>query len=161
MKKVLSVLLILAFFTVISSSEEVFVGEKRLRLLKVKGPTAFEFEEIGFARLAGVSGMRTNDKLYEDATKVSENILKKILDEDGKLNIRIYKSEKEYKDGNTRVYHYVVIPVDDKGNTLEHVLVSKGIASVNSHTKKYFDKEKLKELQKQAKEKKLFKWKDD
>ncbi|PLX18392.1 MAG: hypothetical protein C0601_05065 [Candidatus Muiribacterium halophilum] len=157
MKKILCLFLILSVISIISFAEEVYIGEKSLKLLKVKSPTSFEFEEIGFARLAGVSGMRSNDEQNEEATKITSDILKNTVDKDGKLNIKIYKDEKKYKDGKTRVYYYVIIPIKD--SSLEHILVSKGIASVNSHTKKYFKEDTLKTLEKIAKEKKLFKWK--
>ena len=157
MKKSLCLILILSLISTISFVKEVYLGEKILKLLKVKSTTTFEFEEIGFARLAGVSGMRSNDELNEEATNITNDILNKTIDKDGKLNIKIYKDEKKYKDGKTRVYYYVIIPVKD--TTLEHILVSKGIASVNRQTKNYFKEETLKALEKKAKENKLFKWK--
>jgi hypothetical protein len=131
----------------------------KLTLEKVRSHGAFEFKEIGYSRLAGISNPRYDDNIFEQVKEIVSKKVESMKDKDGKLTVKVHSLEKTYKDGKTRTYNYVIILGPD-GQSLNEFVIRKGICYLNDYAKDYYDVEKMKELEKKAKEEKLFNWKE-
>ncbi|MFA7577193.1 MAG: thermonuclease family protein [Candidatus Muiribacteriota bacterium] len=152
----LVIFILLINFNTFADTEQIQIVEKYLTLKEVRSHTSFDFEEIGFARLAGLSGPRFKKDIYDKAVKEVENFLKTAVNKDGKLKVGLHTSVTIDSKGTERTYHYVIIYGNN--TTLNEFAVKKGIAYTNTHTKNYFDNEKMKALEKEAKDAKLYHW---
>ncbi|MGM0608216.1 MAG: hypothetical protein ACQESP_07340 [Candidatus Muiribacteriota bacterium] len=154
----LVLLLTLTFSFNAYSEEEITLEPMMLTLEEVRSHTTFVFEELGFSRLAGLSGPRFDDDLLEKAVSMVKNFLEKAKNDDGKLKAEVYTRTTVTRAGNERSYHYVIIHGPEM--TLNEFTLKNGITFINQDTKDFFDIDKMKELENKAKENKLLRWAD-
>ncbi|MCK9223995.1 MAG: hypothetical protein M0R46_09205 [Candidatus Muirbacterium halophilum] len=162
MKKFLFILgFILSFlaYSIVISAEEINLEKKVLKILKVKSHKSFEIDTIGNCYLAGVSGPKFSDEIFAKAMIEVNKFIDDNKNTDGTNNLLIEKDVSVNKNGKTRTSFYVIIQ-GKNGMSLNEYLVSRGICYTNKHTEKYFDKEKTKKLEDNAKQAKLYKWSD-
>ena len=141
------------------SADSSSMEKKSLKILKVKSHKSMEIDTIGNCYLAGVSGPRFSDEVFAKAMKEVNKFIDDNKNSDGTNDLLLEKEVSTMKNGKQRTSWYVIIK-GKNGMSLNEFLISRGICYINKHTEKYFDKEKTKQLEDQAKNAKLYKWEE-